>query len=266
MLLALPLSLALGLLGQAEPQARDAEAAARLEAMKATVAAYDVRAADDRGTAFSLRPDPALRFANPVGDTLDGALFLWLGAGGRPMAAAQVTARRDGKWFHELTSLSAAPLVAESAGATAWRPARGGVEFRAVPGAPAPAATAEARSRQVRELARGFALEDEFHNQSRQPLRMLPRPLARYGKPGTDGLDGALFGYVMTTDPEVLLLLEARSGDAGPEWAFAFAPMTAYPVRATYRGREVWSLPDRYLRARDDPAEPFHVREVRPRD
>ena len=260
--LALPLLLAAGMLGRADADA----GGARLAALKASVAAYDVRPADGGGAAFAGQPDPVLRFANPVGDTLDGALFLWLDAGGRPVAAAQATERRDGKRFHELSSLSPARLVARSPGSPTWRPSRGGVEFRPVPDAPAPADTAEQRGRQLRELAGRFAAEDDFHNASWQPLRRLPTPLARYGMPGADPPDGALFGFVMTTDPEVFLMLEARTEEGGPRWSFAFAPMTAYPVRGSYRGREVWTLPDRFLRARDDPSEPFHVREVRPRD
>jgi hypothetical protein len=245
------------------PQEVD-DAAARLELMKKSVGGYRLRPADGPGDAYRLRPDPVLRFTNPVGNSRDGAVFLWLGEGDRPAAAVQVQERRDGLWFHELSSLSTVPLIANSAESPDWAPSRAGIEFRAVPGAPRPAGAAEQRLRQMQELVRGFTAEDDFQRKSWQPLRVLTRPLARYGKPGSGPIDGCLFGYVLTSDPEVLLMIEAGQGPDGPEWRYAFAPMTVYPVRGSWKGKEVWNLPFRPRPASTGPAEPFHVREVRP--
>lgn len=87
---------------------------ARLEIMKRAMAAYQVRSADDRGMTYRLLTEPILRFTNSVGNTRDGAIFLWLDAGDRPVAAAQVSALRDGRWIQELSSLSTGPLTATS--------------------------------------------------------------------------------------------------------------------------------------------------------
>ena len=67
----------------------------------------------------------------------------------------------------------------------------------------------------------------------------------RYGKPGSDVIDGALFAYVLTTDPEVYLMIEARKGKDGPEWQYAFAPMSVYGLRGSCKGQVVWSVPFR---------------------
>ena len=41
-------------------------------------------------------------------------------------------------------------------------------------------------------------------------------------------------------------MLEARTGKDGPEWQYAFAPHDDLRrSRRSWKGREVWSLPDR---------------------
>jgi hypothetical protein len=112
----------------------------------------------------------------------------------------------------------------------------------------------------MQALAREFTAEDLFRDQSWQPLRMLTKPFARYGKAGARATDGALFAYVLTTDPEVYLMIEARAGKDGPEWQYAFAPMTIYSVRASWKGQAVWELPYRWDTA-SRPGEPFYFRQ-----
>lgn len=253
------LPLTLSLMGQAAPSkgVKGDEPSVRLEFMKKSAASYAIRPADDPNTVFRLQTEPVLRFTNSVGATKDGAVFLWLGEGDRPEVTAQIFVKRDGYRVHELTSLSSGALVGKAPGKPDWRPSRGGVKFEVVPGAPVPSSTAEQRLLQMRALAREFTADDKFRDQSWQTLRMLTKPFARYGKPGTDLIDGALFCYVLTTDPEVYLILEARAGKNGPEWHYAFAPMTIYPVRASWKGRTVWELPYRWQEA-SDPSQPFH--------
>jgi hypothetical protein len=243
--------LILGLAGQVQP---GGEAEARLEFMKASVAGYAISPADGPNAVFKLQPDPVLRFTNTVGASRDGAVFLWLDDLGRPEVAAQVMVLRGGTWIHELSSLSPSPLVGKSPVLPTWAPTKGGVELKPVPDAPRPAATAEQRLAQMRSLTRQFTAEDHFRGESWQTLRLLTKPFARYGKPGSEVIDGALFCYVLTTDPEVYLMLEARRGRDGPEWQFAFAPMTVYPVRGLWKGKNVWELGYRFG---EGPGAPF---------
>ena len=114
----------------------------------------------------------------------DGAIFLWLGPESRPEAMVQVSVIRGGQWDHQFSSLSTKALVAETRSGPAWTPKRGGVEYRAIPGAPAPAETAEHRLRQMHTMAQEFTTEDNFRRESWQRLRLFARPLARYGRPG----------------------------------------------------------------------------------
>jgi hypothetical protein len=237
------LPILLVVLGQAAAadDAKDAtESATRLEHMKGLVGAWAVHPADDPNIRFRLQAEPVLRFTNPVGQSLDGTVFLWTGPEGRPVAVVQASLNRRGFWAQELSSLSEGRLVAEAERNQAWRPGQGGVEFRPIPDAPKPASTPEQRLGQMRALAREFTVEDDFQRKSFQKLRLLPTPFARYGKPGTAVADGVLFCFVLTTDPEAYLILEAREGKAGPEWHYAFAPSTTYPLRASRKGVILW--------------------------
>jgi hypothetical protein len=262
----LPITLTLGLLAQANPPAvpKDDAAAARLTYMKDSVTPYKVHPTETDAAPFRLEPEPYFRLNNVVSGVKDGAIFLWQGEAGRPEAAIQVFQVPSGLWLHEFTSLSTAPLVAEAGPTPKWRPSRPGVEFKPVPDAPRPGSTPEQRLRQMRAIAERFSAEDHFETKSWNALRLLTKPLVRYGKAGTRVEDGALFGFVLASDPEVFLVIEARAGKNGLEWQYAFAPMTCYPVKAwlkgkddvSTKGREVWTLPLRL--PADDPAGTFY--------
>jgi hypothetical protein len=250
------LAITLGLLGQVATAADDP--AVRLAYMKRVLERYQVHSADGPPVAYRLKADPAYRFTNPVGFSRDGAVFLWRSGNGRPAAAVQISLARAGHWFHDVSSLSERPLVLESADGVLWTPRRGGVELRPIPGAPAPAATPEQRLRQMRTLAAGFRVEDNFRNDGWQKLRMFSAPASRYGEPGTNIIDGALYTFVLTTDPEAFLVIEARQTGGGPQWQYALAPMTIYALRASLRDEVVWSLPHRPAPGPAmNPTEPF---------
>jgi hypothetical protein len=234
------LMLTLSLLGQAQTRGPEVpkESEVRLEFMKKSVAAHTLRSADDSNVTYRLLAEPAMRFTNSVGTVTDGTIFFWLDADDRPVAAVQVYRTTSGSWRQAFSSLSAQPLTAGDV----WNPARSGVEFKPVPGAPVPADTAEQRLRQMRELQGGFKAEMNFDLKTWHNLRPLTKPLLRYGKSGTDVLDGGVFAFVLTTDPEVYLLLEARRGKSAKEWQYAFAPEASSPIRCTWKGKDAWSF------------------------
>jgi hypothetical protein len=252
------LSLILGLLAQSKEGAADTkeEAAARLAYMKASVTPLNVHPIETGSASFKLEPEPYFRLNNAVSGVKDGAIFLWLGEVGRPEAAIQVFQIPSGVWLHEFTSLSTDPFVAEAGSTAKWRPSRPGIEFKKVPDSPKPGSTSEQRLRQMSAIARDFSADDHFESKAWNTLRLLPKPLVRYGKAGAKIEDGALFGFVLASDPEVFLMLEARIGKDGLEWQYAFAPMTCYQVKAAWKGKEVWALPLRL--PADSPAGTFY--------
>jgi hypothetical protein len=148
---------------------------------------------------------------------------------------------RSGHWDHQFSSLSTRPLIAETRAGVVWAPRQAGAEYKAVPGAARPGETPEQRLRQMRALAQEFAAEDNFRRQSWQKLRLFPRPLTRYGKPGAELIDGAIFCFALGTDPELFLMIEARAGNDGPVWHYAFAPITVYDLKASHKGQDVWT-------------------------
>jgi hypothetical protein len=256
--------LILELLGQALAPAGDpaADSKARLLFMKKSMAAHDIRALDDHGAPFRLQAEPVLRFTNPIGGSRDGALFLWLGEGDRPVVASQILWNPQQVWAQEFSSLWTGPLIAKSADGRVWNPSRGGLSFKPVTGAPRPANTAEQRLRQMGTLAEDFSAEHHYRGKTWNKLRLLTKPFARYGKPGLDVEDGALFCFAQGTDPEILLMLESRRGQDGPEWQYAFAPMTGFALKTFWKGNETWSKPAEGNGSARNPTNSFHIRRV----
>jgi hypothetical protein len=245
--------LALGLVAQAPAARNDARdnAAFRLERMKDAVKSYRITTGGDHPSDLTLQTDPAFRLGKQGdGVVLEGAIFLWSDAVGRPSAAAQVflaksVERPNGEWRHEFTSLATGPLTASQAGKPRWLPMMAGVAFQPIPGAPKPADKPQQRLRQMRDLAAEFRAEDNFWGRGWNTLRLLPTPICRYGMGGGTPDDGALFAFVLGTDPESFLFIEARPVASGLEWQYAFAPMTCWALKAEHKGRRVWELGQR---------------------
>jgi hypothetical protein len=235
----------------------------RLEFMKAEAAAYRIAKIDGRETPLKFREQPAFRLGKqPADDLEDGAIFFWLGEDGRPEASLQIflvknAASPNGLWAHEFNSLTTSSLAGTRRGSPSWSPNRPAVEYHRLVDVPKPAATAALRARQMRTIAKDFHATDYFKDKSWSDLRLLPTPVARYGKEGSTVIDGALFVFAIGTDPEVCLFLEARQGKSGPEWFYALGPLTCFSVKGTYKQKEVWDLPRRTPNG--DPREPYYI-------
>jgi hypothetical protein len=257
MTFSLVFALILGTVGQTAATAGAHQTpTARLEFMKASLKVHSVHSLSDPKNIYKLQSEPVMRFTNPVGTVKDGAIFLWTGADSRPEAAVQIFLHNNRVWYQEFSSLSTQPVAADSI----WRVNREGVKFTPFPGAPRPAETAELRLRQIRDLAGDFSaqqlmqeqLGDQWHE-----LRILTKPFVRYGKPGTGVIDGVLLACVLTTDPEIYLMIEAREGKDGPEWQFAFTPASIAGLKCQWKKKEVWRLP--YREAWTDNTAPYYV-------
>jgi hypothetical protein len=51
-----------------------------------------------------------------------------------------------------------------------------------------------------------------------------------------------IFAFVLGTDPEVFLLLEARHSKDTPRWQFGLARMNNDSLAVTHHDQEVWSI------------------------
>jgi hypothetical protein len=222
-------------LGQAEPNKA-------VEAFKAEAAEYNVRLQSRPDEKLVVEKEPALRWDNPARTGEDGALFIWM-LGGRPeMIGTIFTYRLNDKINrkHEYHSLALEPLTAEFRGKEVWAPKAAGVKFAPVDGAPAPAGSARVRLTQMKALAREFSASMKDQEGESYQLRLLTQPLVRYEPEDKRILDGALFSFSLGTDPEVILLLEARAAKESHQWEFAFARFHYIELQAFHKDREVF--------------------------
>jgi len=232
---------------------------ARLDYLKSRAAECELFKQADRASPLTLSKDPLLRYSNPVrGLKLsDGATFLWLD-GARPLAAAAWSLRGPGNAWREFTSLAAEPLACTRDGREVWSPKTGGLLNQVLPEAPAPLPNATRRLAQMRELAGRFSAVVYLPpNESVvTELRLLSQPIYRYKDEKAGVLDGALFSFSEATDPEALLLLEARrSKPEEYEWRYTLARMTSVRLIVRVDDKERWSVPNFWTspRSLDDP-------------
>jgi len=147
-------------------------------------------------------------------------------------------------YTHAWLSLSESNFVAERDGKVIWSPTEPGIKLREMKGAPEPAETAAERLRQMKTLSAKFSATYTALDSDGKPweLRILTQPLFRYETDDDYRADGALFGYVQSTAPVGLLLLESRQTPVGHRWHYAYSSLVSGTVTARYGDQEVFSL------------------------
>jgi hypothetical protein len=202
---------------------------------------------EDRKTEMTLQPKSVLRWSNPVSTALYGEVFVWT-INGRPQAIAsmhkffQPNRRHMSGEFH---SLALGGINARQDERPFWVCQEPGITLKPLAGNTSVGNTAPQRLRQMRAFARGFSAEVSARNEldKREKLRLLPNPIYRYESTDPALLDGAVFAFVQGTNPEVLLLLEARQSGAEHQWQYALARFNSVAMRASYQQEQVWTVP-----------------------
>lgn len=186
----------------------------------------------ESGEKAEMHAEPLLRWSNPTAGSVHGEVFLWTYKQ-RPAAVASIY-----RWYHpfmgctfEVVSTSTLPVTAREGSRTLWESNEPAIAWKPLEGAPLPAKTASSRLNQLRRLARRFSAElvdkrtgDEAVTRE---LRLLNQPMYRYASDDEGVIDGALFAFAESTDPETLLLLEAVQRDDKTTWQYALARMNA---------------------------------------
>lgn len=222
--------------------------------------AIRIRFDDEPQAELEFEEEPVLQWTNPTrANEIHGAVYVWTHQGRAEVMGtiwSNVTSsdsanRHVGHQFH---SLSTRPLVAEKRGERFWYPRTAGIEPKPIPEAPPPAQTRSLRLAQMRALAREFDGDGEEFN-TRRGIRLLTQPLHRQEKPLDDCLDGALFTFAMGTDPELILLIEARPTDDGPRWHYSIGRFSGLHTDFRYKDQVVWQYrgPAQQL----DPRQPY---------
>ena len=172
----------------------------------------------------------------------NGAVFAWT-ENGRPALVATIFSMPQAnskarQAVHEFASLSNAELEIAGPKET-WKPPKlDGLQL--VPGAPPPSASENRLKLECRRLAKDFSAH-MVRRGERWDLRLLTTPLVEYGKTGGDVLGGGLFAFVaFSTDPDILLLIEARETREGPAWHYAAVRFSDKSLYLAYKDKPVW--------------------------
>lgn len=224
----------------------------------AAAASYQILSATDDKHTHRLSPEPLLKWTNPVQERqMHGEVYLWTDDG-RPTAALCVFEMLEQgvlRECHEFTSLAASGLATTGPPRRNWSPEQSQLVIRPLDDAPTPAAAPRQRLPQMRDLAARHACQKTLRSGEGRSLRLLGQPLSRYASQKHDVTDGALFAFVEATDPEVLLLIEARPLGSALAWHTAFIRLTSVQLQATLDGVTVWeaaTLPYTDYRSRTD--------------
>jgi hypothetical protein len=226
---------------ETKPQG-SAESAKAIDDFKTDAAQYVIRLASRPNAKLTLHDEPLLHWANPARTGEDGAVFVWM-LDGRPEVIGSVFTYRLPTVIrrkHEYHSLAAGPLTAEYRGQRVWAPKTAGVAFQPIADAPEPADSARQRLTQMKALVRDFSAKITDESGQRSDLRLISRPLIRYQPQDQSIIDGALFSFSLGTDPEVILILEARTEKGKTVWQYACARYHYVDLKVFYKDKEVW--------------------------
>ena len=194
---------------------------------------------------FHLVKEPLFRFNNPVSRIADGFVFLWTDRG-RPVAILKSyynTPRETrGRTF---VSLATRPIEMRIGKRQTWVPRKAALSYAPLSDAPQPAKQPRLRLVQMRNIARQFQVVDRWGLKDPKDwqLRLLPTPLYRYQVPKEKVVDAAMFGYVLTTSPEALLLLEVHKTDGGLKWKYAVSRFTRFGITFSRGGQRLIRFP-----------------------
>jgi hypothetical protein len=232
-----------------------------------TAAEYEIARGKEGKEKLELQAEAVLHWSNPVreGET-NGSVFVWTHDGRAEVVGTIFSHLLRGDpsqrvMAHSFQSLSQQPLAGRRPGrAGGWSLEGAGIQPRPIPGAPPPTAGRPGRLAQMRELVRDFSATTTLEGVE-QELRLLTQPIHRNEKSTGDVLDGALFTFVTGTDPELMLVIEARpaEGSDKPAWHYAAGRFTDLTLKLCYKDAELWThergaprdgRPDPYISSR----------------
>ena len=195
---------------------------------------------------FERVPQSLLRWSNAVSNPAFGDTYIWTERGCAKVIISLFTIGEPRYTIAaECQSLSQAPFQMRREGNLVWRPSTAGIEFKTLEAVRAPANSPRGRMVQMNSIARRFRAEFSPHTRPDEftQLRMLTKPLYRYQSKNDDVVDGAVYGFVNSTDPEFLLVIEARKIDGKNVWVYAPARSRHDPIRVYLRDQLVWDVP-----------------------
>ena len=231
-------------------QADEPDIAAVAELHTKEAAAYAVFLDEGQQQPLELQKEPVFKWQNLLFDKGQlGAVYVWTREG-RPELLGTIFSQHENNQrvvVHEFHTLSERVLSVRPPKDLfrAWKP-KGSFPIKPLADAPAVSESAPQRLLQLRSLAREFSAVTHSGGE-RTEMRLAPRPLVRYQPTRGDVLDGALFAFLSSaagTDPEVVLMIEARRADAKTKdwtWHAGIARFTDRDLVVTRNDAELFS-------------------------
>ena len=221
--------------------------AVRRARMKGIAESFDVHAVvDPKPVIAQLMTNPVLGYADSTRKLDESTLWLWVERK-RPVALLAVElypkANNGPSWLFEIVSLADTRIGVSRGDDWTWGAEKPGVVWMPVAGEMIPSQNPALQLTQARKILQRCAAHENAAVGGRIELRALTTPLYRYEDEESGVIFGAIFAFANGTNPEVLLLVEARqSSPAKPaQWYCGFAQMTGAMVYASFDKQEVWS-------------------------
>ncbi len=231
---------------------KDEHSKARKELILNAMKKYTVVMDDDSEKRATLDESVLLRWSNPLGDVQDGLMSVYtVGPGERPAVIAHIYvhgAVLNGLAMQEFADVYPGDLELRRGDHKVWSPRSRYSKFEILPDAPVPVENPVLRLSQIKQMAARFEITDHFREPNSEPsahvLRMLSRPTYRYGKSDGEIIDGALFTFVIATDPEVCLLIEIHKKADVVSWEYMLLPLSISELDGKLDGKTVWKKPE----------------------
>lgn len=244
-------------------QAEEPNVGALAELHTKEAAAYAVFLDEGQQQPLELQKVPVFKWQNLLRDNGQlGAVYVWTREG-RPELLGTIFSQHaqddSGQRVvvHEFHTLSDRVLSVRAPKdvSRAWKP-KGILPIKPLTDAPAVSESAPQRLLQLRNLAREFSAVTHSEGE-RTEMRLAPRPLIRYQPTRSDVLDGALFAFLSSaagTDPEVVVVIEARRADSNAKdwtWHAGIVRFTDRDLVVTRNNVELFSsVADKRLKAK----------------
>ncbi len=221
----------------------------RREFLVETLARYSLAAEKNPATKMSLNRQPLHYFSNPISGVVEAGVFVWE-RDGHPHAIGKIFINeKKNAWGDYISSLSSSALQMKRSGYLLWRP--GAARFKTLDDCQKPSSNSNARKVQMRAIASQFLVFDLWKEDALirddkgtdWTLRMLAKPLLRYKSTQHRIVDGALFAFVLGTNPEAILTIEAKDDADTPYWQYRLSRLTIYELKAKRQNKLVWSVP-----------------------
>lgn len=248
-------ALSLVTVSQAEPSDPAAKTPAWMIIARRQAADCQVVLSSDREHQLTMIPEPVLHRSQEVQGSSKGSTFLWKDPSGRPAVICDIIISPQGteqyRIGNEWHSLSDQRLQASYSGRDWLATSQPGLEWKPFADAPPPADKPLQRQRQTRQLAERFTAHLVDRKKNRFELRLLTTPLYRYDTTEKEtSLGGSLFAFCQQTDPEVLLLIEARKSGGDYRWEYAIAGFSDMDLYVHLDEAEIWNDVPAFSRGR----------------